>query len=178
MALKAKIFKLELNISDLDRNYYQNHSLTMAQHPSETEERMMLRVLGFALFAEDRLTFTKGLSSQEEPDLWCKNLSGEIDTWIDLGCPDESRIKKACGLAKQVVVLTYSGNTPVWWKKIEPNLQRFNNLKVLTLQEKIEGPLVELATRVMDLQCTIQDGQIWLNSDTHSVLATPELLYQ
>ncbi|PCJ18509.1 MAG: hypothetical protein COB04_07310 [Gammaproteobacteria bacterium] len=177
MALKATIRKLDLQISDIDRNYYQDHSLTLAQHPSETDERMMLRVLSFAMFADPALSFTKGLSSQDEPDLWSKSLSGEIELWIDLGCPDESRIKKACGVAKKVVIVTYSGNTPVWWNKIKANLKRFKNLTVVNLQDKTEGQLSDLVSRAMDLNCTIQDGQVWLNSATDSLLTTPETLF-
>jgi len=177
MAQKATIFKVDLQISDIDRNYYQDHSLTLAQHPSETDERMMLRLLSFALFADEQLSFTKGLSSQDEPDLWNKNLSGEIELWIDLGCPDESRIKKACGLAKQVVIIAYSGNTPVWWNKIKANLKRFKNLKIISLQDKTEGQLSDLVCRAMDLQCTIQEGEVWLNGPSQSILTIPEILY-
>ena len=99
MALSATICKADLNIVDMDRHYYQQHSLTVAQHPSENDERLMIRLLAFALHADEFLSFTKGLSTDDEPDLWQKSLSGEIELWIELGLPSEKRLKKACGRA-------------------------------------------------------------------------------
>ena len=90
MAIKATIFKADCQIVDMDRHYYQDHSLTLARHPSETDERMMLRLLAFAYHASDTLAFTRGLSSSDEPDLWQKDLTGTIERWIELGQPDES----------------------------------------------------------------------------------------
>ncbi|MCP3669955.1 MAG: YaeQ family protein, partial [Gammaproteobacteria bacterium] len=104
MALKATIFKTEIQVTDMDRNHYQNYAFTIARHPSETDERMLARLLAFSMHAEESLTFTKGLSTDDEPDLWQKSLSGEIELWIDLGQPDEKRIRRACGRARQVVV--------------------------------------------------------------------------
>ena len=99
MALKATVYKADLSISDLDRNYYHDHALTLAQHPSETDERMMVRLVAFALNASERLEFGKGLSNEEEPALWRKSLSGDVELWIDVGHPDERRLRKACGVA-------------------------------------------------------------------------------
>ena len=118
MALKSTVVKAELQVSDLDRHYYATHNLTVAQHPSETDERLMVRLLAFALFAEERLEFGRGLSQDDEPDLWLKELTGEIDLWIDLGQPEEARIRKACGRARRAVVVTYSGRSAdIWWEK-------------------------------------------------------------
>jgi uncharacterized protein YaeQ len=97
MALKATVVKAELQVSDMDRHYYASHNLTLAQHPSETDERLMVRLLAFALNADERLEFGKGLSSDDEPDLWRRDYTGDIELWIDLGQPDESRIRKASG---------------------------------------------------------------------------------
>lgn len=171
MALKATIYKAELNISDMDRHYYQSHALTIACHPSETMERMMVRVLAFALNAHERLSFTKGLSSDDEPDLWLKSLSDEIELWIELGQPDEKRIRKACGRAKNVIIYTYAARSAsIWWEQNKSNLKRFNNLRVLHLKSECVEALGQMAARTMDLQCTIQDGQIWL-SDANKNLA-------
>ena len=104
MAIKSTVIKLDLTISDMDRDYYQQHSLTMAMHPSETEQRLILRTIAFTLFAREGLQFTKGLSEDSQPDLWQKNLIDDIDLWIDLGHPDEKRIRKACHKAKEVVI--------------------------------------------------------------------------
>jgi len=170
MALKATIFKADLQIADMDRHYYQPHSLTLARHPSETDERMMVRLLAFALHADEALAFTKGLSTDDEPDLWLKELSGEIDLWIDIGQPDEKRIRKACGRAKQVAIYCFnSRSAAIWWEQNSGKLQRFDNLKVIHIQHDASKQLAGLAQRNMQLQCNIQDGQVWLGDDTESV---------
>ncbi|WP_230369927.1 YaeQ family protein [Paludibacterium denitrificans] len=116
MALSATIYKVNLTLSDMDRSYYASHNLTLAQHPSETIERLMLRLTAFALHASDTLSFTRGLCADDEPELWQKNYSDEIELWIDLGEPDEKRLKKACSRAEQVVLYSYGGRaSEVWW---------------------------------------------------------------
>ena len=119
MALRATIHKADLHVADSDRHYYGSHSLTIAKHPSETEERMMIRIIAFALQANEDLTFTKGLSDTDEPDLWIKDLTDAIKLWIEIGQPDERRILKACGRADQVIVYCYGGQTSkIWWDGI------------------------------------------------------------
>jgi uncharacterized protein YaeQ len=177
MALKATIFKAELNISDMDRGYYQTHSLTIARHPSETDERMMVRILAFALHAHPALTFTRGLSSDDEPDLWQKSLSDEIELWIDLGQPDEKRIRKACGRAREVFIYTYSGSSAeIWWEQNRDRLRRFDNLSVIDLPLETSQALAGLAQRTLQLQGTIQDGQAWLSDDNVMVQIDRRLL--
>jgi len=161
MALNSTTYKAELAISDMDRHYYATHVLTVARHPSETEERLMVRLLAFALFADERLAFGKGISSDDEPDLWRKDLTGEIIEWIDLGQPDEGRIRKACGRARQVVVITYSGRgADIWWDKNKAQLARAKNLTVIDIPASAVAELAALANRTMRLQCMIQDRQV------------------
>ena len=175
MAIKATIFKTEIQISDMDRNHYQDHSLTIARHPSETDERMMVRLLAFALHADNKLSFTKGLSSDDEPELWQKSLSDEIELWIDLGQPDEKRIRKACGRARQVVIYCYDRRSAeVWWQQIKDKLERFNNLKVICLPAESSSSMAALANRNMQIQFTIQDGHIWMSDDKSSLEIEPE----
>ncbi|OZG71786.1 hypothetical protein BTA51_19340 [Hahella sp. CCB-MM4] len=170
MALKSTIFKATLHIADMDRNVYGDFPLTVARHPSETDERMMLRLAVFALFADERLQFTKGLSTQDEPDLWTKSLSDEIELWIDLGLPEESRIRKACGRADQVVIVAYGDRaTPVWWQKNQKDLVRFDNLRIYSIDQETLASMAVMAARTMDLQCTIQDGQLWLSDATNNL---------
>ena len=169
MALKATIYKADLQIADMDRHYYADHALTIARHPSETDERMMARVLAYAVYAQDGIAFTKGLFDVDEPEVWVKRLTGEIKLWIDLGQPDEARIRRACSRAEQVVVLCYGSGCEVWWKQIAGKLTRFSPLTVLQLPADITQALAALAARGMQLQCMVQDGEIWLNSDTESV---------
>jgi uncharacterized protein YaeQ len=169
MALKSTIYKADLQIADMDRNYYQEHTLTLARHPSETDERMMVRLLAFARYAHEALVFAKGLSDVEEPDLWQKDLTGAIDLWIEVGQPDEKRILKACGRAAQVVVISYASNSPIWWNGIGSRIERSKNLTVLNLPAETSRALEKLAQRNMQLQCTIQDGQIWLTSGETTV---------
>lgn len=169
MALKATICKAELNIADMDRGYYADHSLTLAQHPSENDERLMLRMLAYALYAHEHLAFTKGLSDPDEPDIWQKDLTGAIDLWIDLGQPDEKRILKACGRSKQVAVLCYGNAAGPWWDGIAAKLERARNLSVRRFVTVGDTALAALAQKNMALQCTIQDGQLWLSDGSRSV---------
>ena len=163
MALKATIFKAELQIVDMDRNYYHDHVLTIAQHSSETDERMMVRLLAFVRHAQETLVFGKGLSADDEPDLWQKDLTGAIETWIDVGLPDEKRIRKACGRARHVFIYNYGGRSAdIWWDQNSGNLERLKNLTVLNLPMAVSQSLAKLAQRNMQLLCTVQDGQIWL----------------
>ena len=170
MALKATIFKAELRIADMDRNYYRDHALTIARHPSETDERMMVRVLAFALHAHEALVFGKGLGADDEPDLWQKDLTGAIEVWIDVGQPDDKRVRRACGRAAQVFVYAYGGHVvDAWWDKTRGALGRSSNLRVMRLSSTSSQAAARLAQRTMQLDCTIQDGQIWLADAEHTV---------
>ncbi len=174
MAIKSTIFKAELQITDMDRNYYYDHALTIARHPSENDARMMLRMLVFALNAHERLTFTKGLSSDGEPDLWQKNLSNEIELWIDLGLPDEKRIRRACGRSDRVIIYTYNRTgAEAWWKKIQRKSQRFSNLSVYHIDDATIAALAGFSQRTMQLQFTIADGVTLLSDGEQSLEITP-----
>ncbi len=176
MAPKATVYKAELQVSDMDRHYYAEHNLTLAQHPSETDQRLMVRLLAFALYAQERLEFGRGLSDEEEPDLWRRDYTGDIEQWIDLGQPDESRIKKACGRAQQVVVITYSGNAAdIWWNRIAPSLTRLKNLSVIDIPTDIVEQLITLLQRGMRLTAMIQDGELQLMSDNANIALTPRV---
>ncbi|MGJ8694226.1 MAG: YaeQ family protein [Thalassotalea sp.] len=164
MAQKATIFKVELSITDMDRNYYADHQLTIARHPSESDRRMMLRVLAFAYNANEHLSFTKGLSDVDDPDLWQKNYSDEIELWIQLGQPSEQRVKKGCNQAHKMVIYSYdSGMFEQWWKKEQKQLNLRKNLAIYTVPEALGEKLTDLVARQMQIQCTIQDGQAWFN---------------
>ncbi len=177
MALKSTIFKAELQISDLDRHYYATHALTLARHPSETDERMMVRLLAFALFAHERLEFGRGLSTEDEPALWLKDLTGAIELWIEVGLPDERELRKACGKAQRVVVLCYGGRgADLWWTQNRERLERLRNLDVFGLPASATQELAALAGRSMDLQCTVQDGQVWLHAGERTLHVEPEAL--
>jgi len=169
MALKATIYKAELQIADMDRNYYETHTLTLARHPSETEERVMVRLLAFAIHASESLTFTKGLFDVEEPDLWQKDLTGAIDLWIEVGQPDEKVLLKAAGRSEHVVVYSYSATSHIWWKQLANKVERCKNLTVIDLPADATEQLATMAQRTMQLQCTIQDGQIWLTDGNQTV---------
>jgi len=177
MAIKATVFKAVLQIADMDRHYYADHALTLARHPSETDERMMVRLLAFALFADNALAFGKGISSGEEPDLWHKDLTGAIERWIEVGLPDERAIRKACGRADQVVVISYGRAANIWWNENRDKLQRLNNLTVLNLTSETTLALAALASRNMQLQCTIQEGHIMMTSDAGMMEIEPKVLH-
>jgi uncharacterized protein YaeQ len=170
MALKATVFRAELQVSDMDRNYYATHAMTLARHPSETDERLMVRLLAFALHADERLEFGRGLSSDDEPDLWLKSRTGEIELWIDLGQPDDSRIRKACGRAQQVVVVNdHRRSADLWWDKVAASLARCDNLTVIDIAADTVAALAALTDRGMRLQCMIQDGQAELYGEGGSI---------
>lgn len=173
MALKATINKAELNIADMNRNYYHSHHLTLAQHPSETDERLMMRLVAFALNAHEDLVFTKGISTEDEPDIWQKDLIDHIVLWIDLGQVDEKRIKKACGKSDRVIIYTYqSRSAKPWWQKIESSLKRFDNLNVYEIENASSVQIESLMHRSMNLQCNIQDNAVYLSSVSGEVELT------
>ena len=174
MALTATIFKADLTITDMDRGYYATHALVLARHPSETDERLMVRLLAFALHADPALEFGKGLSNEDDPALWRKDLTGAIELWIEVGLPDEREIRKACGRAQRVVVLCYGGRgADLWWNQNRDKLERLRNLAVLSLSPEVSQGIAALASRSMGLQCTIQDGQAWLTDGHETVQIDP-----
>ncbi len=165
MALGSTIYKAELSVADIGRGYYADHVLTLARHPSETEERLMVRLLAFALHANTDLAFGRGLSSEDEPDLWHKDATGVIELWIDVGLPDERSIRKACGRARRVVVFAYGGKKlDMWCQQNGAALARHRNLDVITLSPDETSQLASLAQRSMRLSCTVQEESAWVGS--------------
>ena len=174
MAQNAIIYKIELSISDMDRHYYEIHKLTVAKHPSETDERLMVRILAFALNAHEHLEMTKGLSTDDEPDIWQKSLSDEIDVWVALGLPSEKVVRQSCSKAAQVIVYPYGGKTAeIWWDKVRNSTTRFDNLQVINFSEADTSALATLARRAMKLQVNIQDGEVLVSVDESVVYVTP-----
>jgi uncharacterized protein YaeQ len=179
MALKATIFKVQLQIADMDRALYATHALTLARHPSETDERMMVRLIAFALNvpADDHdgaLVLARGLADTEEPDLWQHSLDGRLRHWIEVGQPaDERRLAKACGRADRVTLYAYSSATPVWWAGMHNKLARLSNLAVWQIPAAQSQALAALAERSMQLQVTVQDGQLWVGNASDSLEVHP-----
>jgi uncharacterized protein YaeQ len=170
MATGSTIYRADLSIADIDRNYYADHALTIARHPSETEERLMVRLLAFAVFAGDDLVFGRGLSTDDEPDLWRRDLTGLIELWIDVGLPEEKWLRKACGRSRQVVVVAYgAAKADQWWKRNASALGRLDNLAVLAVPQASASALAALADRSMRVDVTIQESQIWLGSGSREV---------
>ena len=177
MALKSTIFKADLSVADVDRGIYGDHALTLARHPSETDERMMVRLLAFALHAHERLEFGRGLSAEDEPDLFRRDLTGALEQWIDVGLPDEREVRKACGRAREVVVYAYGGRAAaLWWEKAAPTLARQASLAVFELPQEATQALAALAERTMKLQFTIQDGHVFVTEGERAVTVELEVL--
>ncbi|KAG1253364.1 hypothetical protein G6F65_017499 [Rhizopus arrhizus] len=175
MALRATIYKAELNVADTDRHYYGSHSLTVARHPSETDERLMVRLVAYALHAQEELAFTKGLSDTDEPDLWVKDLTGAVKLWIEVGQPEERRILRACGRADEVIVYCYGGSaSKIWWDGVRNKLERTRNLKVINLPSDQTRALAKLAERTMQLNANISDGIVYFSADKGEVSVEPE----
>jgi uncharacterized protein YaeQ len=164
MALGATIYRTSLSVSDLDRHFYHDFELTVARHPSETEERMMARLIAFTFHADERLAFTKGITQEDEPDLWLREYDGAVRLWINLGQPDEKRVRKACGRAETVIIYTYVRKAAAaWWRQNGEKFSRFNNLSVQHLE--IDGDAAGMAKRGMRLQALIQDGELTLTDE-------------
>ncbi len=179
MAAKATIFKAELQVTDLDRHYYASHALTLAQHPSETETRLLVRLIAFALHADERLEFGRGLSDEDEPALWRRDYTGAIEQWIELGQPDESRLRKASGRAMQVVVVGYGGQAAeAWWKRNATALARLRNLSVIELDDAEVAAAEALLGRSMRVTAMIQDGELQLMDADRSVSLRPRIRMQ
>lgn len=176
MALTSTIFRAELQISDIDRHYYETHALTLARHPSETDERMMVRLLVFALHASSDLVFAGDISSSEEPALWAKDLTGQIEQWFEIGQPDVKVVRKAAGRAREVWVYAYGRGSVPWWAQHAADFARFNNLSVVRIADDTTRDLAAFAVRNMKLQCLVQDGAATLSNATHSVLVQTETL--
>ncbi len=164
MAEKSTILKVALEVADVDRGYYGSHALTLARHPSETDERTMVRLLAFALFAGERLEFGRGLSTQDEPDLWRKDLTGTIELWVDVGLPEERAVRRACGRAREVVVVAYGGRAvDLWWKENGASLERSRNLSVISIPLAVSQALAERTARTMDLQVNVHEGEVTIH---------------
>ncbi|AGA34637.1 YaeQ protein [Thioalkalivibrio nitratireducens DSM 14787] len=176
MALKATIFKVDLQVADMDRSHYGSHVLTLARHPSETDERLMMRLLAFCLYASDSLRFGRGLSTEDEADLFDPDPTGSIAHWVDVGTPDARDIRKACGQARQVTVLAYGRTVGVWWRQHGVLLSGQRNLTVLRVSQEAGETLAALASRNMNVQCTIQEGIAWVTCGDRTVEVALEAL--
>lgn len=182
MALKSTIYKANVQIADMDRHLYADHALTLARHPSETEERLMIRLLAFALQVprddhDGALQFARGLSDSDEPALWQHSLDGTLRHWIELGQPDDRRLARACARAERVTLLTYGPSCEVWWKGLAGKLSRLTNLTVWQIPSAQSLALAALARRTMQLQVTVQDGHVWVGQEAESVEVTPVALH-
>ncbi|MDQ7988088.1 MAG: YaeQ family protein [Candidatus Dactylopiibacterium sp.] len=173
MALRSTVFKAEVGVADLDRHYYQDHALVLARHPSETDERMMVRLLAFALNASETLEFGRGISSEDEPALWERDLTGAVRHWLEVGQPDERLLRRACGRADRVSVYAYGRGLDQWWQQNAAALDRLDKLVVWRLEGAVCQAMAALAERGMRLQFTIQDGQTLLAADAQTLLIEP-----
>lgn len=181
MALKSTVYKATLQVADMDRSHYRDHALTLALHPSETEERLMMRVLAHALQApggddDTPLQQARGLSDSDEPDLWQHDRTGVLLHWIEVGQPDDRRLAKASGRAERVTIYSYAASTPVWWKALADKVARLSNLAVWQIDAGASQSLAELAHRSMQLQVTVQDGLVWVSDGTRTVELHPQAL--
>lgn len=175
MAIKPKVFKVNLQIADMDRHYYEEHLLTVAQHPSETDERMMVRILAFALNANANLSFAEGITDTNQADLWDRDLNEQIALWISVGLPDEKLIRKAVSRATQVIIYSYGGRIAnMWWDKLK--LNDYKNLRVINLDPNETRELAEFASRGMKLNINVQEGDVTVSNDTTHINITPQIL--
>lgn len=175
MANTATIRKARLHIADMDRHYYESHALTLAQHPSETDGRLAIRLLAFACNASDQLAFSADLSSDDhQPELAERTLTNEITTWIAFGTPDEKWLRKSANRARQVKLYTYGDRAvSVWWKQQESALQRYRNLSIYQFTDDQVAAVAALVTRSMEWQCNISEGELMLTSSNATLTIEP-----
>ncbi len=182
MALKSTIFKAALSVADIDHGYYADHALTLARHPSETDERMMVRLVALAFHAhqlqsvcngDGTLAFGAGLSNPEDPDMSLRDFTGQTRLWVEVGQPDDTAITKACRKADQVAVYAFHHAAEVWWRGIENKLTRLANLQVWRIPATASQELAALAQRNMQLQATLQEGQLMLGDGARNVDIEP-----
>jgi len=164
MALKPTIFKFSISLSDLNRDHYETLNLTVAQHPSETIERMMVRVLAYCINANEQLEFTKGVSAVDEPDLWQHTLDGQLSSWIDVGEPAADRIKKATRLTQDVKVYSFNSKSPVWWKQSSAEFNKLNASLFQLPWEAVQS-LAALIQRTMSFSVTITDNSAYVATE-------------
>lgn len=182
MALKATIYKANVQFSDLDRNLYSDHNLTIARHPSETDERMMIRVLAYTLNAPANndlgtLELGKDMWDPDEPAMWQKDLTGLLLHWIEVGQPDEKRISRASSRARKVSIYSFNSATASWWSGVSDKVSRIRHLNVWQIPAEQSQQLGGLAQRSMNLQITLQDGGFWISEGERSVEITPTCLF-
>ena len=182
MAIKSTIFKASLHIADIDHGYYADHALTLARHPSETDERMMVRLCALAFQAyklqsvcngDATLAFGAGLSDPNEPDAWLRDFTGQTRLWIEVGQPEDKPLLKACGKADEVVLYCFNHAAEVWWRTMENKLSRPKNLSVFRVPTLASQALIPLAQRSMQLQATIQEGALMLSDGSTTVDIEP-----
>lgn len=182
MAIKSTIFKAHLQIADIDHGYYADHALTLARHPSETDERMMVRLVALALQAhqlqtvcggDGTLAFGAGLSDPDEPDVWLRDFTGQTRLWIEVGQPEDKPLIKACGKADAVVLYCFNHAAEVWWKGMENKLSRPKNLSVFRVPTATSQALIPMAQRSMQLQATVQEGVLMLGDGKLNVDIEP-----
>ncbi|MGB1239673.1 MAG: YaeQ family protein [Pseudomonadales bacterium] len=177
MAIKPTLYKTELQLVDTDRNIYDSCKFTLAQHPSETQERMMVRLLAYALNYHADLEFTKGLSSQDEPDLWQISPSGEIENWIEVGQASAERMRKGISRSPQVKLYAYGSESDVWWGKAQGSFESLPHIEVWQFDSQQTRQLNELVERKMQLTLTISGGDLLLSDDQQSIeLSVRQLL--
>ena len=172
MALKSTVYKVLLHVSDMSRAHYAQYPLTLARHPSETEERLLMRVLAFALCADERLRFGAGLSAAEEPDLVLEDYSGAITLWIEVGLPEPRWLAKALAKSERVTVLAFGSNLERWFKSLDehfPRRSEMDRLEVIVAKADDGVALTRLAARNLELSCTIDEGSAWLTGPAETV---------
>lgn len=176
MALKPTIFKVNLQLSDMNRHVYESLSLTVAQHPSETLTRMMVRILVYGLNYHRDLSFTKGLSATDEPELWQVSPSGEVEHWIELGQASPERLRKGVSRAQQISLYAYGSETDIWWQKHQQAITQLPKVSVWQLPAEQLSPLEDMASRNMDLSLMITDDTLMLSSAEHTCEVTLQQL--
>ncbi|MBU5613676.1 YaeQ family protein [Geomonas azotofigens] len=174
MALPSTIYRASVQLSDLDRQIYADLQTTVAQHPSETAERLLTRLLAYALCYDEELAFTKGVGSGDEPDIWSKGPDGRVKLWVEVGQPDPERLAKSCRHVERAFLFTFGANVSRWLTQHQQKLAQVKNLTVICIDFKFLGQLCDKLERVINWSITVTEGNVYLTFDGRTIEASLE----
>lgn len=163
MALSATVFNFDIDLSDNDRGVYETLALRVAQHPSESDEYLIARVLAYLLEYTEGITFSRGVSEPEEPTISVRDLTGVIATWIEIGTPDSARLHKASKAASRVVVYCHKEGAQ-WLKGLAAaGIHRADALEIYAMDRDLIGALVSRLDRRMAFGVSITDRELYVS---------------
>ncbi len=174
MARKAAIHRAQIELSHVDRGVYGEIRVTVARHPSETSERMLARLLAFALRHEEGLEFGRGVSTPEEPDAWSRDPDGRIRQWIEVGQPDAQRLVKAARQSERATLFAFGSGVERWRRAQLEGRPLPPNLHVARIDDAFLDALASSLDRTLRWTLTVSEGALFLAQDGATHETVPE----